>query len=120
MALTLQEPPTESVPLQTDPHGAIRVTGTRVTLDTVIAAYERGARAEDIARQFDVLHAGDVHAVLAYYFRHRQEVDEYLRQRRATAEIVRAEIERRSPSDELRERVRRRRLEHSGQPDQSS
>ena len=108
MALTLQEPPTEAVPLKTDPYGAIRVAGTRVTLDTLVAAYERGASAEDIARQFDVLDVADVHAVLAYYLRHRGEVDEYLRQREADAAAVRAEIERRSPPDELRERLRRR------------
>ena len=108
MALILQGPPTESVPLKTDLHGAIRVAGTRVTLDSVVAAYERGDSAEDIVRQFDVLNVGDVHAVLAYYLRHQPEVDDYLRQRRSEADGVRAEIERRSPADELRERIRRR------------
>ncbi len=108
MALTLREPPTQSVPLQTDPHGAIHVAGTRVTLDTVVSAYERGESAEDIARQFDVLDVGDVHAVLAYYLRHRTEVGEYLRRRRVEGDAVRTEIERRSPAGELHERLRRR------------
>jgi hypothetical protein len=35
--------PTEQVPLRTDDHGVVRVGGTRVTLDTVIAAFENGA-----------------------------------------------------------------------------
>ena len=107
MALLLEESPVETVPLKTDPHGAVRVGGTRVTLDTVIAAYQRGASAEDIARQFDVLRIDDVHAVLAYYLRHRPDVDTYLADRAAAAAHLRAQVEGEFPPDRLRERLRR-------------
>jgi len=36
----------EQVPLKTDTNGVVRVGGTRVTLDTVIAAFKEGAAAE--------------------------------------------------------------------------
>lgn len=108
MALVLEESPVEAVPLKTDLHGAVRVGGTRVTLDSVIANYRRGASAEDIARQFDVLRVDDVYAVLAYYLRHRPEVDAYLRDRKAAAAHLRAQLEHRSPPDQLRERLRAR------------
>ena len=113
MALILENPPIESVPLQTDAYGAIRVGGTRVTLDTVIRAYQRGASAEGIARQFDALRIDDVYAVLAYYLRHREKVDTYLQEREAAAAKMRAELELRFPPDELRERLRT----HSTPPD---
>lgn len=116
MALVLEQPPTEPVPLRTDPHGAIRVGGTRVTLDTVIAAHERGERPEDIVRQFDVLHLDDVYAVLAYYLRHREAVDAYLREREAAAAALRAEVESRCPPDGLRTRLLARQGQEQSQP----
>ena len=36
----------ERVPIQTDADGVIRVAGTRVTLDTLLAAFDAGATAE--------------------------------------------------------------------------
>jgi uncharacterized protein (DUF433 family) len=97
VALVLEESPVEAVPLKTDPHGAVRVGGTRVTLDTIVAAYRRGARAEDIAQQFDVLRVDDVYAVLAYYLRHQPEVDAYLAEREVAAAHLRAQLERHFP-----------------------
>ena len=43
MALTIEPAP---VPLRTDADGVVRVGRTRVTLDTVVAAFEEGATAE--------------------------------------------------------------------------
>ena len=39
----------ESVPIHTDADGVVRVAGTRVTLDTIVAAFDAGAAAEEIA-----------------------------------------------------------------------
>ncbi len=49
MALTITN---EVVPLRAEADGVIRVSGTRVTLDTVIAAFSEGATAEEIAQQY--------------------------------------------------------------------
>ncbi len=37
---------TKPIPLETDADGVVRVGGTRVTLDTVVAAFKEGATAE--------------------------------------------------------------------------
>ena len=40
---------TETIPLEVNPDGVIRISGTRVTLNTLIAAFSEGATAEEIA-----------------------------------------------------------------------
>ena len=40
----------EPVPIHTDADGIVRVAGTRVTLDTIVAAFDAGATAEEIAQ----------------------------------------------------------------------
>ena len=41
---------TEPIPLETDADGVVRVGGTRVTLDTIVAAFTKGATAEEILK----------------------------------------------------------------------
>jgi Protein of unknown function (DUF433) len=43
---------TEIIPLETDSDGVIRVSQTRVTLDTIVTAFKEGATAEEIAQQY--------------------------------------------------------------------
>ena len=95
----------EPIPLLTDADGVIRVAGTRVTLDTLVDTFLTGASPEEIAQDFPVLRLDDVYAVVTYYLRHRTEVDAYLRERRARAGVLRAEIEAHSPQTGLRERL---------------
>ncbi len=86
-------PPTMTIPLQMDAHGAIRVSGTRVTLDTVIARYQQGDSPEAIHEGFDVLPINDIYAVIAYYLAHRDELNAYLKRREEEGERIRQEIE---------------------------
>jgi uncharacterized protein (DUF433 family) len=97
------------VPLATDDHGVIRVGGTRVTLDTVVAAFLRGATAEEIVQQYPSLILADVYVVIGYYLRHRETVDRYLAQRQQVAEQVRQETLDRSAVRGVRERLLARR-----------
>jgi uncharacterized protein (DUF433 family) len=83
----------------------IRLAGSRVTLDTVISAYQRGATPEQIAQSYSSLQIADIYAVLAYYLRHRQEVEGYLERRREQSRRVRREFEERFPPNGLRERL---------------
>ena len=46
--------------------GGIRVEGTRVSLDTVIAYFNQGYSAEDLVRSSDTLKLRDVYAVIAW------------------------------------------------------
>ncbi len=86
-------PETVALPLKMDEHGAIRVSGTRVTLDTVIACYHQGDSPEAIHEGFDVLPLNDIYTVIAYYLAHRDELDAYLRRGQEEAERLRQEWE---------------------------
>lgn len=100
---------TERVPIHTDTNGVIRVAGTRVTLETIVDAFEFGSTAEEIAHQYPAVPLVDVYSVLTYYLRHKPNVEAYMREREACAERVREEVERRFPSNGIRERLLARR-----------
>lgn len=85
----LAEPP----PLRVDEGGVVRVGKSRVSLDLVIEQYANGMAPEDMVRAYDTLELSDVHAVIAFYLRHREEVEAYLKQREESAEALRAKIE---------------------------
>jgi uncharacterized protein (DUF433 family) len=68
----------DPVPMAVDEDGMVRIAGTRVTLDTVIACYQQGYNADMIVEGFPTLTLADVHAVIAYYLRHQEEVDRYI------------------------------------------
>jgi uncharacterized protein (DUF433 family) len=101
----------EPIPLQTDADGVVRVGGTRVTLDTIIEAFEEGATAEEIVHQYPSLHLADVYAVIGYYLRRRPEIETYLRQRQQQANEVRKLNESRFDPQGVRDRLLARRVE---------
>lgn len=101
----------EPVPLLEDADQVLRVSGTRVPLETVIDAFQAGATPEEIAQDFPVLPLADVYAVITYYLRHRAAVDAYLERRAAQATAVRAKVAARFDQTELRQRLLAR-LEH--------
>lgn len=90
MVLALKSDP---VPLRIETSGTAYVGDTRVMLELLIIAYRDGASAEDIVEMFDTLDLGDVHAVLGYYLHHKDEIDEYMVERRRYADEMRAKIE---------------------------
>ena len=100
---------TEPVPLATNQDGVARVGGTRVTLDTVVAAFEEGATAEEIGLQYPVLKLPDIYLVIGYYLRHRAEVEAYLQQRQELADRIYEENKKRLDPDGLRDRLLARR-----------
>ena len=106
VSLTLRAEP---VPLATDIDGVVRVGGTRVTLDTVVAAFEDGATAEEIVYQCPSLGLADVYSVIGYYLHRRSEVEAYLRQRQQRADEVRRQNEARFDPRGIRERLLARR-----------
>src|SRR5262245_49156056 len=99
----------DMVPICIDPRGVALVGDTRVPLDTVIYEFQDGTGPEEIVRRFDTLELADVYAVIAYYLRHKPDVDAYLEERRRVAAEVRAEAERRFPPEEFRARLLKRR-----------
>src|ERR671937_170551 len=87
------EPP----PLRVDEGGAVRIGGSRISLDLVVEQYENGMTPEDMVRAYDTLVLADVHAAVAYYLRHRDEVRAYLKRRKEEAEALQARIEAERP-----------------------
>jgi uncharacterized protein (DUF433 family) len=69
--------------------GAYRITGTRVSLDSVVYAFLGGQTAESIAQSFPVLTLEQVYGAIAFYLAHRAEIDAYLRQGEADFEALR-------------------------------
>lgn len=61
---------TDAIALVKDTHGVYRVGGTRVTLDIVISAFNRGATGEEIAQEFPVLQLPDIYQLIGYYLKH--------------------------------------------------
>ncbi|MBI3940885.1 MAG: DUF433 domain-containing protein [Acidobacteria bacterium] len=100
---------TEEIPLALDAAGVVRVGGTRVTLDTVVAAFHEGATAEEIVHQYPSLDLADVYAVISYYLRHREDVGAYLVQRQQQADKLRGENESRFDPQGVRDRLLARR-----------
>src|SRR5580658_5193296 len=72
---------TAEIPLAKDSHGVYRVGGTRVTLDVVVRAFNRGATAEEIVQKFPSLELPDVYQVIGYYLKQRAEFTGYFEQR---------------------------------------
>jgi uncharacterized protein (DUF433 family) len=103
-------------PLRVDEGGAVRVGNTRISLDLVVEQYENGMTPEDMVRAYDTLVLADVHAVIAYYLRHRDEVRAYLNGREEEAQALQAKIEAERPRvsrEELLARHRARKKDNA-------
>ena len=91
----------DPVPLRVDEGGAIRVGDTRVLFYLVVGAYKRGASPQEIQETYETLELSDIYASIAYYLRHKDEVERHL-----------AEVE--------REGAELRRVLEAGQPGRPS
>src|SRR5258707_1345772 len=75
-------------------NGKPRIAGRRITVQNIVIWHERlGMNADEIATEYD-LTLGDVHAALAYYFDHMEEIDGAIRDDDSFIE----ELRRSSPS----------------------
>ena len=93
MTVLEQRPLTFAVPLREEPAGVLHVDKSRVLLELVIRAYQRGASPQEIVRMYDSLALGDVFAVIAYYLANPVEIDDYLRKCDQNAEAVHRRID---------------------------
>ena len=102
---------TQTVPLTRGEDGVLRVTGSRVTLDSIVAQFKTGATAEQIQEDYPSVTLNDIYSLIAYYLQHSRAVEDYLREQAQAATEVRGELERNLETKELRERLRRRRAQ---------
>jgi uncharacterized protein (DUF433 family) len=82
----------DAPPLRTEVDGAVRIGSSRVLLELVINAFQEGATAEAIVQRFPTVTLADAYAVIAYYLRHRNELDQYVSERDRKGMEVRQEI----------------------------
>jgi uncharacterized protein (DUF433 family) len=99
----------EPLPLASDADGAVRLGSSRVTLDTVVAAFREGMTPEGIVEQYPSLQLAEVYSVIGYILGHPEEVETYLRERQRLAEAVRRENEARFDPAGVRDRLLARR-----------
>ena len=95
----------EKIPIETDKDGVIRVGNTRVTLETLVSAFNDGSTAEEIVYQFPVLNLADVYAVIAYYLRNRDTVEKYLNERMQQAEQIKRRNQENKNMSDIRKRL---------------
>jgi uncharacterized protein (DUF433 family) len=96
---------TESIPLVTGADGVIRLDGTRITLETVVAAFREGATAEEIAQQYPSASLADIYQVIGYFLRHSNDLEAYLAQRQQHTTDARRANESNWPPDGIRDRL---------------
>jgi uncharacterized protein (DUF433 family) len=104
-------PLTQTTPLFEDRDGTIRLTGSRIPLDTVVYEFNQGATAEQIQDSFPSLSLRSIYGAISFYLEHQAAVDDYLRRREQEAAELRRKIESRPEIAAFRERLRHRRAQ---------
>ena len=95
----------EVIPIKMNKDGVILVSKTRVTLDTIVGAFNDGATAEEISYQYPSVPLADIYSVIGYYLRQKKQVDAYLKRREKQAGEIRRLNEEKLNSSGIRERL---------------
>ncbi len=90
-------------------NGVLRVTGTRVSLETIVTAFDQDATAEQMVDHFPTLDIASVNEVVAYILKNRAAIDKYIARQRERAAKLQAEIEKRFPPHGIRAKLLARR-----------
>jgi len=77
--------------------GGYCISSSRVSLDSIVYAFLRGASPESIAQSYPVLNLEEVYGAIAYYLAHQDEMDSYLRQNDRGFETLRAQARAANP-----------------------
>ena len=89
--------------------GGYWLRGTRVSLDSIVEAFKRGAAPETIRRSFPLLSLEEVYGAITFYLQHEAEINAFLQ--RSAAELdAQADVRRQQLKDsdpELYERITR-------------
>ena len=90
--------------------GVLRVGKT--TLETVVWTFQQGSTPEDmdIVDQFPTLSLADTYDVIAYYLRHRDEIDRYLAARDEQYRTTTSDLFLQSPKRSVQAKLRGRHL----------
>lgn len=93
--------------------GGYWIADTRISLDSIVIAFQRGASPETIKRSFPLLSLEEVYGALTFYLANQSKVENYLleseKNLEAEAEKRREELKKLKP--ELIERLRKAKSE---------
>ena len=101
MSVALDSPLTHSPDIR---HDRVRIAGTGITVHRIAILSNLGHGPEEIVRKYRHLTLAGVHAALAYYFDHRDEIQRDIEDERRFVEEVRQ-----STPSVLQEKLQRRR-----------
>jgi uncharacterized protein (DUF433 family) len=79
-------------------NGGYYVAGTRISLDSVVYAFLKGATPEGIQSSYTALNLEQIFGSLAYYLANRPTIDAYLRQQKIDFDQMRAEARAKDPA----------------------
>lgn len=77
--------------------GGYWVSESRVSLDSIVYAFLRGASPENIAQSFPILNLEQVFGAIAFYLANQPEIDSHLRANEADFEAARAKAREENP-----------------------
>lgn len=77
--------------------GVYRITGTRVSLDSIVYDYLSGLSPESITDNFDTLSLEQVYGAITFYLSHRDEVDKHLMSNSAKFDALRKKARESNP-----------------------
>lgn len=100
---------TSEIKLTKTKAGVLRIGDTRVSLDSVIIAFNQGSAPEQIIYDYDTLTLPEVYAAISYYLQNRETVDAYLAKRQKQNEKLREANETRFGPRGIREKLLTRR-----------
>lgn len=93
------------------PEGSVRITGTRIAIESVIQGFRDGATPEEICQDFPALSLAQVYDVLAFYLTHPAEVEAYTQEQGHVIAEIRQDLRSRHTAflTDLRQRLTTRR-----------
>jgi len=97
--------------IRADEHGVLRIGATRVSLDSVVYAFQQGHAPETIQDQYPALSLEEVYGAIAFYLSNRGEVEDYLRRQEQRWEEFRQKSE--ESHSPVMQRLRKLKLESS-------
>lgn len=85
----------QTVPITFWKDGTIRIKGTRLLLDMIVEAHNRGDCPEEIFEAFpsENYTVADIYSIISYYLSHKAKIDKHLAQRTQKAQAVWKKIE---------------------------
>jgi uncharacterized protein (DUF433 family) len=91
--------------------GGYWVSGTRVSLDSIVYAFRQGYAPETIRRSFPVLTLEEVYGAITFYLGHETEIDDYMKEAKEAGDLMALDLNAKARAERpgLFERLRKAR-----------